>query len=204
MRPAPATADIRLKGPTDYVVTRLLDDGGLARLAAEAFERGEHASTSLRDSLDGDRPSVHCLETADGGPVLGAFFGGQATLDAIARLTGRAWRWVHFREFGNYNYYRQPYHFNGLHRDREFCELSVVTCIHDDSGPGGDLVLFPGRCEESLPAIRATPEEGAVWLRLHPGESLVMCGHAVAHAVTPVAPGQTRITAAACYQAVDR
>jgi hypothetical protein len=60
--------------------------------------------------------------------------------------------------------------------------------------------LFPGRTKEPLSAIRATPDEGAVWMRLRPGESLVFFGRAIPHAVTPVGPGRTRITAPACYR----
>ncbi len=88
----------------------------------------------------------------------------------------------------------------GLHRDVPECELSVITCVVDTPGEGGALVLFPGRTAEALAAVRATPAEGAVTLRLAPGESLLLFGHAVPHAVTPVAPGRTRITASLCYR----
>jgi hypothetical protein len=130
----------------------------------------------------------------------------QATLefvDAEGRpfLTGR--RWEHRGGAGRYSYYRQPYHFQALHRDVLDCELSVITCLRDDPGPGGDLLLFPGRVDEPLAQVRATPGAGMVTLRLRPGESLVFFGRAVPHAVTPVGPGRARITVPACYRAVS-
>lgn len=188
-----------LKDPSDYLVTRLLDEADLAALRAEAFARAVFAGTSFVDSPPpGDEGlPMHWLETARGGPALFGFLNGKATLDGLQRLTGR--RWVHVGGSGNYSYYRQPYHFHGLHRDQSSYELSVVTCIHDDPGPGGDLILFPGRTHEPLSAIRETPEEGAVVVRLQPGESLVMVGSAIPHGVTPVGPGRMRITAPAVY-----
>lgn len=91
-----------------------------------------------------------------------------------------------------------------LHRDVADCELTIITCIVDTPGAGGDLVLFPGRTAEPLETVRATPEHGAVTLRLAPGESLFFFGSAVPHGVTPVAPGRTRITASLCYQRAER
>jgi hypothetical protein len=82
------------------------------------------------------------------------------------------------------------------------CELSVITCLHDTPGPGGDLLLFPGRVDEPLAAIRATPDRGVVTLRLRPGESLVFFDRAVPHAVTLVGAGRARITVPACCRAV--
>lgn len=186
-----------------YVMTRLLGPEGLAALAAEAFERARFAGTSVVDTLspDGEGPGIHCLETAEGGPVLAAFRAGDATLRALERLTGCRWQPLREEGSGHYTYYRQPFHFNGLHRDVGACEISVVTCIHDEPGAGGDLILFPGRAHESLTAIRADPEGGVV-MRLEPGESLVIFGRLVPHCVTPVGPGRTRIVTAFCYRSI--
>jgi hypothetical protein len=198
-----ASSGGRLSAPGDFVVTRLAGSAVLRRLQAEAEARGALAGTSFADAVppDGSGPPVHWLETAEGGPALGAFLGSPPGLAALARLTGR--RWEHRGGAGRYSYYRQPYHFQALHRDVLDCELSVITCLRDDPGPGGDLLLFPGRVDEPLAQVRATPGAGMVTLRLRPGESLVFFGRAVPHAVTPVGPGRARITVPACYRAVS-
>ena len=194
----------RIHTPTDYLVTRLLTDAEFAQLRAEAFAQMPLAGTSIVDTLNPDADSpVHCLDTARGGPALTAYFGGTTTLAALERLTGRRWQWKHRSEYGLYNYYREPFHFCGLHRDTDSSELTVVTCIHHDPGPGGEFVLFPDRAGDTLAAIRANPDRGAVTLRLAPGESLIFSGRTVPHAVTPVAPGCVRITAPACYLACE-
>ncbi len=191
-----------LRASTDYAVARLLGKRELQRLAAEAFECASRAGVSFSDAVlrEGQEGvALHWLETANGGPSLEAFLGSERTLRSLERLTGRCWQ--RRSKYCNYSYYRQPHHFNGLHRDVGACELSVVTCIHDEPGEGGDLILFPSRASETLDAIRASPEVGAVALRLQPGESLVMYGKVVPHCLTPVGIGRTRISAPACYRA---
>ena len=118
--------------------------------------------------------------------------------NTLHRLTGQ--RWVPRSSSGFvYTYYQTVGHNNGLHRDVEPCELSLVTCVDDQPGAGGDLLLYPRRVSERLSAIRATPDDGCVRLRLQPGETLVMFGREIAHRVTPVGPGRTRVTASICY-----
>jgi hypothetical protein len=157
------------RAPGEYRVVRLLDAAAVEALAAEAWARAPEAGTSLVDALppDDDRAGVHCVETAPGGPLLRALHGGPATLAALAAWTGTPWR----PRGGDprFTYYRQPFHFMGLHRDVAACVLSVITCVVDTPGAGGELVLFPGRAEEPLAAVRAAPGEGAVTLRLAPG-----------------------------------
>ena len=108
-------------------------------------------------------------------------------------------------ERGGYLYYARPGVRLGVHRDRDDCDLAVITCLADAPGPrgdGGTLVVYPGRVAEAIAAIRRTPRRGAVKLRLHPGQSLVMFGGWLAHGVRPVVRGQTRIVSALCYRVV--
>jgi hypothetical protein len=202
MATAIATGSCRLETPADFVVIRLLDHAVLNALRAEAVSQARFAGASFNDvsAPDGEGVPILWLDTAPGGPALAAFLSAPATLTALELATGR--RWIHRGGAGSYAYYRQPFHFSGLHRDVGSCELSVITCIHDEPGEGGDLVLFPTRTREPLDAIRDDPDRGALRLRLQPGETLVMYGTVVPHCVTPVGPGRTRITAPACYRSV--
>jgi hypothetical protein len=185
-------------GADEYLVTRLVTESHLAALVAEAHA----AAAGARPTWPaGDGPTFWCVDMAAGGPALTTLRDGAPTLEALRAWTGEPWVPVGTGA-PRFSYYRRPYHFSGLHRDRPDCELSVITCVVDTPGTGGDLVLFPGRCRESLDAVRATPDVGAVTLRLAPGESLLVFGSAVPHAVTPVAPGRTRIVLATCYRRV--
>jgi hypothetical protein len=104
--------------------------------------------------------------------------------------------------FGGYIYYTRPGDYVGVHRDDETCEVAAITCLYDGphaAADGGALFVYPMRIAQPLAAIRATPDEGAVRLRLRPGQTLVMFGRLLPHAVLPVAAGQRRIVSALCY-----
>jgi hypothetical protein len=82
------------------------------------------------------------------------------------------------------------------------CDIAVVTVLRDDSSPltiSGALVLYPTRWNEPLSAIRRRPESGAVTVKLSPGQSAVLCGGLVPHALLTVARGQRRIVSTLCY-----
>jgi hypothetical protein len=104
---------------------------------------------------------------------------------------------------GTYTYYARPGDYLAIHRDIDICDLAVITCLYD--GPrtdneGGLLTFYPQRLAERLSAIRATPQEGAVKMRLRPGQTLVLLGGIVPHAILPTARGQVRIVSILCYR----
>jgi hypothetical protein len=134
-----------------------------------------------------------------GGPVLTEFISAPELLDTLYRLTGERWAPLNRASYG-YSYYRTAGQNKGLHRDNADCELTLVTCVDDQPGEGGDLLLYPLRVCEPLSAIRATPDDGCVRLRLQPGETLLMFGHEIPHRVTPIGAGRTRITATIGYR----
>ena len=187
---------------SNYQVIRLLSDEGLRLLADEARRCMSAAAPygSAVPAPDDRESSPECwYDTAKGGSLLADFITAPELSNTLHRLTGQ--RWVPRRSSGFvYTYYQTVGHNNGLHRDVEPCELSLVTCVDDQPGAGGDLLLYPRRVSERLSAIRATPDDGCVRLRLQPGETLVMFGREIAHRVTPVGPGRTRVTASICYR----
>jgi hypothetical protein len=183
---------------TDYAVVRILTKRQLQKLAAEVRKSSRRAAQSFRvePSKDG-RITGFSVEMADGGRALDSFLTGKKTLAVLKRLTGLRWR--PRNTHGRYTLYRRPSHYFGVHRDVKECEITVITCIRQDAGPGGDLVLYPERSKETVRAIARSSEKRAVRLRLAAGESLVMRGTVIAHRVTPMGRGQTRITEALCY-----
>jgi hypothetical protein len=177
-----------------FQVLRLWTSSEFRRLVGEA-ERFARAKSGVYRSK---RKSW--METAEGGPVFRALARSRGLLDRLRRLTGRRWR--PDRKKGSYLYYRRPTQSSALHRDNAACELVLLTCLYSKPGPGGQLVLYPGRNGESLPAIARTPRRGARIVRLRAGETLVMDGRRIAHRVTRLGRGRVRVTAARCFRAL--
>lgn len=182
-------------------------DVSLAAAIPPAHESGTPAVTSIADGTrvepsvgDGNCRVIRLLSEA-GRRLLADFVTAPELLDTLYKLTGQRWAPRNSAGF-SYTFLRTAGHNNGLHRDVEACELSLVTCLDHQPGDGGDLLLYPERVAEPLSAIRATPEQGCVRLRLQPGETLVMFGKEIPHRVTSIGAGRTRITVATCYKRV--
>src|SRR5262249_3511959 len=106
---------------------------------------------------------------------------------------------------GTYSYYVRAGDFLDIHRDIVECDVAVISCLSDGQagdGEGGRLCLYPDRLFEALSSIRATPELGAVKLRLDPGQTVVLYGGVLPHTLLRVAEGQTRIVSVLCYCAI--
>ena len=103
---------------------------------------------------------------------------------------------------GTYTYYVGPGDFIAIHRDIVTCDVALVTCLHDNGGRGncGATCLWPSRVFEPLSVVRADPERGAVVQRLEPGDSLLLLGGVVPHAVLPVDAGQRRVVSVLCFE----
>lgn len=183
-----------------------MSDEGLRRLADEAQTCMSAAfpwGRAVPASDDRESYSECWMDGANGGPLLREFIAAPELLDTLHRLTGQRWApWLPSSGVYGYRYYRTVGHNMGLHRDDPDSELSLITCVDDQPGEGGDLLLYPLRVSEPLSAIRATPDQGCVRLRLQPGETLVMFGKEIAHRLTTIGPGRTRITVATCYKRV--
>ena len=103
---------------------------------------------------------------------------------------------------GTFTYYARAGDYIGIHRDVEICDLAVITCLSDGPkrlGHSGAFVCYPDRIEESNPALRKSPSSGAKVKRLEPGETVVLLGGVLPHAVLPVVDGQVRVVSVLCY-----
>lgn len=83
----------------------------------------------------------------------------------------------------------------------------MITCVLDSvASPAtlsGALCLYPGRTQDTLRELRSRPDDGAEYVRLEPGQSIVLLGGLVPHRVLPVRERQVRIVAPLCYRALD-
>nr|MCU0240189.1 hypothetical protein [Pyrinomonadaceae bacterium] len=105
---------------------------------------------------------------------------------------------------GTYSLYSREGDYLDIHRDIVSCEVAVITCLKnefDQNYFGGQLALYPDRLCEPLSQIKATPEKGAVKYMLEEGQTLIMYGGFIPHALLPLAKNQTRIVSVLCYQA---
>lgn len=182
----------------------LLDERFREQLLAEALERYVEASACDIPASDGEEvrggiPARRFLN-ATGGPVQDAFYRAPWVLDFLRRLTAPSL--VPTGERGTYSYYMRTGDFLAIHRDILTCDLAVITCLRDGAeveGDGGSLCLYPERLFEPLSAVRSTPAEGALTVRLDEGQTIALCGGLVPHALLPVAEGQERVVSVLCY-----
>jgi hypothetical protein len=106
-------------------------------------------------------------------------------------------------ECGTYTYYARPGDHLALHRDIETCDIAVITCLldrHRRGSAGGLTRFYPARQYEMLSSIRATPDVGAVSVRLQVGHTMVMFGGVVPHLIDPLGPGELRVVSILCFR----
>lgn len=181
-----------------YTLPLMLEEA--VSLYPEAY--GSEVPVSDGEEVRGGNPARRFLSTP-GGAVQDAFYSADWMLAFLREVTGTLV--VPTGARGTYSYYARPGDYLALHRDVEMCDLAVITCLYegavsDDGGDGGRLCLYPTRIFEPLSTIRQTPERGAVKVRLMPGQTVVMFGGVVPHALLPVVEGQMRIVSVLCYR----
>ncbi len=177
------------------------DKGTFARMRAEALKLLPEAFESSRATFKADGTPAHRQLRATSVGAQRAFYHDRRTLRFIREVTGLPV--VPTGPRGGYLYYTRRGDGIGIHRDGEGCDLVLITCLVDESsrsGAGGVSCLYPTRLLESTEAIRAKPRQGAVRLRLLPGQTMLLWGGFVAHAVSPVSSGQRRIVSSLCYR----
>lgn len=143
------------------------------------------------------------FRNGSGGPSQEAFAKAPWVLDFLRGLTTSTL--IPTGEVGTYSYYINSGDFLDIHRDIVNCDVAVITCLNDhvmDDGDSGRLCLYPERILEPLSSIRATPGQGAVGVRVGPGQTIVLYGGIVPHALLPVSEGQARVVSVLCYQAI--
>ena len=188
------------------VLEGLIDGPTRKALLAEALRLLPRAVASVVPESDdeevrGGTPARSFLNTA-GGELQDALYRTPQLLACLREITCASL--IPTGTLGTYSYYVRPGDFLALHRDIVTCDVAVITCLHDAGTgcecDGGKLCLYPGRLAEPLSAIRRTLEQGALKLRLRPGQTIVMFGGIVPHALLPVDAGQTRIVSVLCYR----
>ncbi len=189
------------------VFSGIADEFVRAALLAEAVEQQKTAGECLVSEPDteehrGGAPSRRFL-TGEGGEVQRAFYHSQWLSDFLRSLTTA---FLHpTGAYGTYSYYSRTGDFLDIHRDIVTCDVAVITCLANNVGAnknGGKLRLYPSRTQEFLSTIRAAPEKCAYEVQLEAGQTLVMYGGIVPHALLPVAENQSRIVSVLCYEAL--
>ena len=174
-----------------------LDSHTLRRMRSEALRL-----LATADRVDLSRGGIaRRWLRAFGGKAQLSFYHGPGTLALLHNVTGTTV--VPTGRVGSYLYYTQPGDHFAIHRDPNTKHhVLLITCVADtaDSSGGGMFCVYPYRLAEKIWAIRATPDRGAVKFRLRPGQSLVIFGRWVPHAVLPIGQDQKRIVSVLCYK----
>jgi hypothetical protein len=181
--PEPKTFDLMLSEATSVFPTAQVSD----------------VAVSDREEIRGGNPARRFL-SAPGGSVQDAFYNATWMIDFLRGVTGTFL--IPAGRRGTYTYYARPGDYLALHRDVETCDVAVITCLYNNAGladGGGVLNLYPDRLFEKLSVIRETPEHGVTRIRLLPGQTLVMLGGIIPHALMPVNNKQVRIISVLCY-----
>lgn len=193
-----------------WTVGDLLGPRARQALAAEACRC--HAAGATRARLDASPDEdvrrgnpARSLESAPGWGALQALYTAPVLRAWLRELTGLDW--VPSGGQGTYSYYRREGDFLGVHRDVDECDLAVIACVAETGAPasgiGGALSLWPTRTADRLSKIRARPAPGRVTVRLRPGQSIVLLGGLVPHALEPLDVGHERVVAPLCFRAAD-
>lgn len=154
------------------------------------------------EEVRGGRPRRNFI-SGSGGPLQQAFYQAPWLLDFLRGLTHSTL--IPTGAAGTYSYYVRPGDFLDIHRDVVECDVAVISCLNHgptDDTDGGQLCLYPERLFEPLSSIRATPQQGAVKVRLELGQTIVLYGGIVPHALLKVAEGQARVVSVLCYRAI--
>jgi len=156
-------------------------------------------TTSDDEEVRGGNPARRFI-SAGGGSEQMAFCNDPKTMRFLSEICNAPVRPT--GECGTYAYYARPGDHLALHRDIETCDIAVVTCLldrHGEGSSGGLTRYYPDRPHEPLSRIRATPDDGAMRVRVPVGSTLVMFGGIVAHLIEPVAAGELRVVSILCF-----
>jgi hypothetical protein len=189
-----------------YIVTESLPDRSAWKALRAEAARGirtanlSNVTESDATEIRGGNPARRFLQIS-GGEAQDAFYRSRGVSSVLSDLCSAPV--VPSGSRGTYSYYVRPNHHLALHRDIEFCDVAVLTCICSPaSAQEGGLCLYPSRCGEFLSTIRAEPNRGLVRVVLRAGQTIVLLGGIVPHLVKPVPPGQIRVVSVLCYRAV--
>lgn len=196
-----------MRGGGFDVFAGLVDEYIKAGLLAEAYRQQKVMTESFittedAEEIRGGAPRRKFFSSA-GGEFQRRFYQSDWLINFLRSLTTPFLKPT--GEYGTFSYYARTGDFLETHRDIKACDVAVITCLEnrfEADKTGGNLCLYPNRTKELLSEIRATPDEGAQKIFLEEGQTLVMYGGIVPHALLPVAANQTRIVSVLCYEAL--
>lgn len=82
-------------------------------------------------------------------------------------------------------------------------DVAVLTVLYDSSThaeQAGGLLIYCDRIDEFIYSIRKSPSYGAEFVKMLPGQTLLLLGGLIPHRLIPVRSGQFRIISALCLQ----
>jgi hypothetical protein len=187
------------------VVDGIPDPVTAARLVAEAMEvypsaDRQHVAVDDGAAGRGGMP-VRRLWSAGGGPAQDTFYAAPWLTDYLSAVCGTPVAPAGSR--GSYSYYVGDGDFLGLHLDIETCDVTLISVLRDDGGPGdpaGGLLVHAAHLGQDLHAVRRAPHEGVV-LKAAPGQSIVLLGGLLPHETVPVVADRPRVISALCFRA---
>lgn len=188
------------------IFSGIVDESIKNLLLAEAVKQQKVMTESFVSAPDieeirGGMPRRKFLSSA-GGEFQHAFYQSEWLIEFLRNLTTPLLRPT--GQYGTFSYYLRTGDFLEIHRDITACDVAVITCLENRFGEdktGGKLCLYPSKTQALLSEIRASPEEGAYKVLLEEGQTLVMYGGIVPHALLPVNKSQKRIVSVLCYKA---
>ena len=196
-----------MRGGGFDIFAGLADEFIKAELLAEAYRQRKVMTESFITSegaaeIRGGAPRRKFLSSA-GGEFQRRFYQSDWLINFLRSLTTPFLKPT--GEYGTFSYYARKGDFLEIHRDIKACDVAVITCLENSFGTdktGGKLCLYPTRTGELLSEIRRAPDKDAQKIFLEEGQTLVMYGGIVPHALLPVAANQTRIVSVLCYEAL--
>jgi hypothetical protein len=179
-----------------------------AQLLGEARAQLRRAVASNVGACDGEEwrggSPARRFVSAPGGSAQADWYGAPETTRILSQLCNA--RVVPTGGAGTYTYYARAGDHIALHRDIRTCDLATITCLLDRAhggGTGGLVRCYPERLYEPLSRVRASPERGAVDLRIPVGSTLVLLGGLVPHRVLPTAAGELRVVSILCFRIAE-
>ena len=109
-------------------------------------------------------------------------------------------------ERGTYTFYAEENDYLDIHRDVDYCDLTLITCLHStlpQNDAHGLLNIYCERSDESLASIYNDRFWGYRSLSLRPGQSILLQGGIVPHAVNPMRANHHRIISALCFKRIS-
>ncbi len=181
------------------------DAAACRELTVEAWEayreasRQEHREASEEEWRGGKPPRA--LASASGGQVQDALYAAPWLHDFLSQMCGV--RITPSGNRGSYSYYVNQGDFLDIHLDVDGCDVTLITVLYDDTDPtseAGGLCVYRQHVGVPLSAVRSAPDLHREVIKPSAGQSVLLLGGFVPHAILPMEQGQ-RVISALCFRA---